>query len=1260
MKVIKRSGETQDVQLDKLTERIQKLSKGLSVDPVVVAKKTADGLFDMITTTEIDKMLIQTSAFMTSNDPDYSKLAGRILSSVIEKEVQNQDIDSFTDYIKVAKEQELISEETAAKAFKFKTKISHILSKKRNDLFEYFGLKTVYDRYLLKHPHTRKVIETPQYFFMRVAIGLSNNFNEIEEVYETISSHEAMLSTPTLFNSGTKKAQMSSCYLLDSPDDSLNGIFDQFSEIANLSKWAGGIGLSYSKVRSRGSLIKGTNGLSNGVVPWLKVLDATMASVNQCFAPETKLFTNNGIKEIKDIKENDLVLTNDGKYRKVTETMRYAQEDKMLEIETKYSFSSIKVTAGHPLYSISNIAMGLGHKSIQKRIACGSLEAKWKDAGKLLKGDYVGIPIPTEFISTELTAEDCYFYGVMLGDGHVIENKNEAGITLGHKKTKIVEFVTQYLERNSINHWISENSSVITVRYTASNSKFKREDFYRDGKKAISNKMAHLNPELTAQILKGLIDTDGGIYRENEIHFYTSSLNLAYDVKYLLLKLEALASIITTKHKAHDAVKATGEKTHFKETMGYDINVPAIEPLAKLLNITPIQKKNWFKHQGMLFSRISEINEVSPVDQVHDLKVEGNECYATVDFLAHNGGKRKGAACVYLESWHPDIMEFLELRDNTGDHESRTHNLNLANWIPDLFMKRVKEDGLWSLFDPKHCTLTDKYGAEFEEEYLAKEQAKKYTKQIKARDLYARMMTTLAQTGNGWMCFKDSANKKSNQTADPENIIHSSNLCLDGDTLVLTSQGPKKISKLVGQEVTIFDGKKWVSINSFKMTNEAAEVLKVRMSNGSEITCTPYHKIPLATGGFAEAKSLLPGISVLASTIGKSGGQRLHNPTVVATQKITGTRPVYCCLVPTTNMFALANGLMTGNCSEILEVTNDSEVAVCNLGSINLSKFVKNKNIDYAKIAETAKKMVRTLDRVIDKNFYPVPKAKKSNNKWRPIGLGIMGLQDVFFMLDIPFDSAEALKISTEIQKTIYFAALEASCLLAKAEGPCEAYKSTRVSVSGQIQPDLWEITSDPEHDDLRKMIKQHGLRNSLLIAIAPTATIASIVGCYECIEPQTSNMFKRETLSGEFLQVNKYLVVKLKELNLWNDEIRNKIITNEGSVQGIDKIPSEIKSVYKTVWEISMKDLIQMAAERSSYIDQSQSLNLFIESPTIGKLSSMYMFVWEKGLKTTYYLRSRPATKIRKTLEPEKAVVEPSAAISCSLENPEACESCQ
>lgn len=494
-----------------------------------------------------------------------------------------------------------------------------------------------------------------------------------------------------------------------------------------------------------------------------------------------------------------------------------------------------------------------------------------------------------------------------------------------------------------------------------------------------------------------------------------------------------------------------------------------------------------------------------------------------------------------METWHADIEDFLELRDNTGDPQQRTYNLNIANWVPDLFMKRVKEDGLWSLFDPKDAPqLCELYGPEFEKAYLELEQQGRYKKQIKARELYAKMMKTLAETGNGWMTFKDACNLKCNQTGHPGYVVHSSNLC-----------------------------------------------------------------------------------------------------------------------------------------TEIVEVTSPEEVAVCNLGSINLARHVTPEGL-ISKTRPKCGKAIKYLDRVIDINFYPIEAAQKSNLKWRPVGLGVMGLQDVFFTLMLPFDSEPARQLSKQIAEHIYYHALKASVELAKKHGPCPNFHLTRTA-QGILQFDLWGITpQDPEKwDRLRQEIRTHGLRNSLLIAIAPTATIASIVGCYESIEPQVSNLFK-ETLSGEFLQINKYLIQVLKSLGLWNEQIRQQIKLADGSIQHIPEIPDNIKQIFRTAWEIPMKSLIDMMADRAPFIDQSASLNLFMENPTIGKLSSMYMYAWEKGLKTTYYLRSRPATRIAKStikVDPRQMVIhqtdkEPqfqnhsisqaTQAVTCSLENPETCEACQ
>ncbi len=783
MMVRKRNGDLEPVDVNKIVRAVERCAAGLAgVDPMKIATRTISGLCDGATTEELDALSIRTASSFMVEEPNYSRLAGRLLATVVDKEVRNQNIHAFSQSVLVAHELGLIGDDTAAFVAANARKLDDTIEHERDHLFEFFGLRTVYDRYLLRHPETRHVVETPQYFFLRVACGLSTCPDEAIRFYRLISSLEYLPSSPTLFNSGTSHSQMSSCYLLDSPEDSLEGIYKRYTDIARLSKFAGGIGVAWHRIRAKGSLIKGTNGLSNGIVPWLKTLDSSVAAVNQ-------------------------------------------------------------------------------------------------------------------------------------------------------------------------------------------------------------------------------------------------------------------------------------------------------------------------------------------------------------------GGRRKGAACIYLETWHADIEDFLDLRENTGDHQRRTHNLNLANWVPDLFMERVEKDWVWSLFDPKKVPhLTDLYGDEFNAAYTKAEEEGLYERQVPARELYSRMMRSLAQTGNGWMTFKDASNTKCNQTGEPGRVVHLSNLC-----------------------------------------------------------------------------------------------------------------------------------------TEIIEVTDQEETAVCNLGSVNLGALVRDGGFDFDRLGEVVRTAVPFLDRVIDINYYPTPEAEHSNSKWRPVGLGLMGLQDVFFKLGLAFDAPEARDLSTRISEEIYFNALWASTELAEAAGPHDNYALTRAA-KGDLQFDLWgvEPTDPARWDTLRARIAEHGLRNSLLIAIAPTATIASIAGCYECIEPQVSNIFKRETLSGEFLQINRYLVRELQGRGLWDEAMASKVKSAEGSVQDIDDIPGDLRAVYRTAWEVPMRSLIDMGASRGAFIDQSQSLNLFMESPTIGKLSSMYLHAWKTGLKTTYYLRSRPATRINKTTtngtgaapppdgEPAaKPAFTDAEAVACSLENPEACEAC-
>ncbi|MFE1199431.1 ribonucleoside-diphosphate reductase subunit alpha, partial [Streptomyces olivaceoviridis] len=629
-------------------------------DPGRVAAAALRGRSARADEAELRELATEAAAGLISEDPAYSKLAARLLTISIRREVAAQGVSTFTESIALGRREGLIADGTAefvrTHAERLDALVESAVAEGADDRFGYFGLRTLYSRYLLRHPVTRKVVETPQHFLLRVASGLaeddtSRSVDEVAALYGLMSRLDYLPSSPTLFNSGTPHPQMSSCYLLDSPLDELDSIYDRYHQVARLSKHAGGIGLSYSRIRSRGTFIRGTNGHSNGIVPFLKTLDASVAAVNQ-------------------------------------------------------------------------------------------------------------------------------------------------------------------------------------------------------------------------------------------------------------------------------------------------------------------------------------------------------------------GGRRKGAAAVYLETWHSDIEEFLELRDNTGEDARRTHNLNLAHWIPDEFMRRVNADEQWSLFSPADVPeLVDLWGEDFDAAYRKAEAAGLAKKTIAARELYGRMMRTLAQTGNGWMTFKDAANRTANQTAEPGNVVHSSNLC-----------------------------------------------------------------------------------------------------------------------------------------TEILEVTNDGETAVCNLGSVNLGAFVDaaSGDIDWERLDQTVRTAVTFLDRVVDINFYPTEQAGRSNAKWRPVGLGAMGLQDVFFKLRLPFDSAEAKALSTRIAERIMLAAYETSADLAERNGPLPAWDQTRAA-RGVLHPDHYDVqfTWPERWAALRERVAAVGMRNALMLAIAPTSTIASIAGVYECIEPQVSNLFKRETLSGEFLQVNSYLVQDLKNLGVWDARTR-------------------------------------------------------------------------------------------------------------------------
>jgi ribonucleoside-diphosphate reductase alpha chain len=782
--VIKHNGNKELMKFDKITARIRKQCYDLDpiVDPYAVAKKVIEGVYDGITTKEIDTLASETAAYMSTNHPDYSLLAARIAVSNLHKQLPKHFSDCINDlyhYVnpETNKAAPLVSQEVYELTLKHKDLLNSSIINDRDFQYDYFGYKTLERAYLLKT--NNKLRETPQFMIMRVALGIhGRDIGKALETYEWMSQGFFTHATPTLFNAGTPRPQMSSCFLLAMHDDSIKGIYKTLSDCADISQSAGGIGLHIHNVRAKGSYIAGTNGVSNGIVPMLQVY----------------------------------------------------------------------------------------------------------------------------------------------------------------------------------NH---------SARY---------------------------------------------------------------------------------------------------------------------------------------------------VDQ--------------------GGGKRKGSFAIYLEPWHADIETFLELKLNHGKEEMRARDLYYAMWIPDLFMERVKADGDWMLMCPNKCPgLSDVHSAEFNKLYT-KYEAEGKGKKVKAREVWFKILQAQIETGMPYILFKDSCNRKSNQ----QNLgtIKSSNLC-----------------------------------------------------------------------------------------------------------------------------------------TEIIQYSSQDEAAVCNLASIALPKFVTivrgRPQFDYQKLMDCTAIATKNLNKVIDRNFYPTKETEASNKKHRPIGLGVQGLADTFALMKLPFDSAEAKELNKHIFEAIYYAALKASCEVAKEEGRYSSFEGSPAS-RGELQFDMWGVTPTLglEWDKLKIDIMKYGLRNSLLVAPMPTASTSQILGNNECFEPFTSLMYMRRTLAGEFPVVNKHLVRELVKAEIWSPAIKDKIVLEGGSVQNIPEIPDQIKANFKIAWDLSMKDIQQMAADRGAYIDQSQSMNLWMSEPNFAKLSSMHFNAWELGLKTgMYYLHTGGKAKARGTIDaaPTAQVAAPSAKamedMVCSLDNKDECLAC-
>jgi ribonucleoside-diphosphate reductase alpha subunit len=1126
MYVEKRDGAREPVSFDKVLARIRKAGRGLSVDVTRLAQLVIAEIHDGVKTSELDELAARLAISYMTQNPDWGTLAAQIIVSNCQKNAPAtftsamEELAALTD--SQGRPSPALHEEVIAFIRANADALNAIVRPANDFLLDYFGFKTLEKAYLMKG-RNRRIVETPQYMWLRVSVGIHYRWPDaltrIEETYALMSAKAFTHATPTLFNAGTPRPQLSSCFLVAMKDDSIEGIFDTIKECAQISKYAGGIGLHVHNIRAQGTSIAGTQGTSNGLVPMLRVFNNTARYVDQCFLPGTLVYTENGPRNIEDIGVGDKVLTSTGSYETVNRPLRHDYSGPVMRITIKNGMDPILVTPEHNVLALTDQAKMLNHSVITNRLEKGLKEVDWVDVKDLHEGDFLAFKIPTyEKDIPSISEADCRLYGIMLGDGYISDSVS--GVTMNtNTKAEGIAFVKEYFGSRGIKLYIDEQPNVTRVRWstTSTDFKFTHSQLYNGAdEKCMTPAFLHLPKNKILQVLRGIIETDGCVGTK-EISLEMTSKSLLEQVRYLILRLGGL----TSGYSRNRIGQVSPYKNITTRLPSWCIRIPRLPEIMEMFPSAPKSDYfTFFRYEDMLLSRIDSIEEDVYEGVVHDFEVDTTHDYTVAHMgIAHNGGgRRNGSFAIYLEPWHADIQSFLKLKSNTGSEEERARDLFYAMWVPDLFMKRVEAGGDWSLFCPHEAPgLADAYGPEFEALYTRYEAEGRARRTVPAQKLWSEILVSQIETGTPYLVYKDAANAKSNQ----KNLgtIKSSNLC-----------------------------------------------------------------------------------------------------------------------------------------SEIIEYSSPDETAVCNLASIALPYFLEtdpsgNRHFNFDKLRAVVSVIVRNLNRVIDINYYPTPETKRSNMRHRPIGIGVQGLADVFAMMGMAWETPEAARLNQEIFENIYYAAVEESHIQALQDGPYETFRGSPAS-QGLLQPDLWSADSFDggkrvgplcysqhylDWTSLRTKVARDGLRNSLLLAPMPTASTSQILGYNECIEPFTTNIYTRRTLAGEFIVVNRHLVADLIATGLWTPELKERIIAANGSIQQIPEIPVHLKERYKTVWEIKQKTLIDMAADRGAYVCQSQSLNLFVQDPTIAKLSSMHFYAWRRGLKTgIYYLRTKSAVQaIKFTVDP-------------------------
>tara|TARA_Y100000389_G_scaffold189710_1_gene213761 strand:- start:6027 stop:10805 length:4779 start_codon:yes stop_codon:yes gene_type:complete len=898
MHVIKRDNSRETVSFDKIANRFKKLIDGdstkkpLKVDPFSLTQKICGEMYSGVHTHELDELAAQTCASLITDCADFGVLASRLAISNHHKKTS----PSFSETIQQlyhsvssqGKDVQLITKELYNTVMKHKLKFNQIIDYTRDYNFDYFGFKTLEKSYLMKV--NGNIVERPQHLLLRVALGIyGSDVKSAIECYNALSNKKYIHATPTLFNAGTMNGQLASCFLMGINDDSIIGIYDSLKDTALISKSSGGIGIHIHNIRSRGSSIGGGTGTSSGIVPMLRVFNNTAKYVDQCVVPETIIYTTEGPMEIQNVVAGETKIYNSSGYvETIGDVLEHPYEGIIYEVETMHSIDMLKITDEHPILVVPNQKKGLNSDVIRNRLDKKLVNMEFKEVKNLEDDDMIVYSIPKyEHDNEMITNDDCYFYGILLGDGSLQNNKTYGYISL-NKTTKnhILEFCKSYFQNHYVEYHIEETESENCVRIRWNKSvdlKFRYSDVYNVNKeKYIHKNWLNLPINKAKYIAKGLIDTDGccsGNNRPQELCFDSTSKMLMEGLRFILLRLGILTSgsIRDRVGESH----STGRGLIMNQKVSYVLRIPKTKEVSELLGLEEVGQFFKFlkytdkKGNDYLMTRIKNITKTFYSGTLYDLQMRDKHEYMLHQGIVHNGGgKRNGSFAIYLEPWHADISEFLNLRKNQGFEENRARDLFYALWIPDLFMERVRDGGDWTLMCPHICPgLSDVYGDEFVKKYTDYEKAGLGTS-LPARELWFQILESQVETGTPYILFKDSCNRKSNQ----KNLgtIKSSNLCcVTPDTKILTKKGYYNINELENQDVEVWNGNSWSATRPMK-TGDNKKVLTVKFSNNMEIKCTEYHKFYIEESlrpadktkpVVVEAKDLCPGMRVIRYSI---------------------------------------------------------------------------------------------------------------------------------------------------------------------------------------------------------------------------------------------------------------------------------------------------------------------------------------------------------------------------------------------------------